>query len=186
KTHKLDRSVRVDRKNKSVPQTLLLTKVSPSSISLRTAPSLRRDLRPPPHAVHGVIEIQDEEHGCSTMTMALRVYCAEAVKKARTRAVIDKMKSNVRTGTAEFGDEPLTSEEALLVLDDLLSLLTSLYERFARPDEVDAAVHKKLAAEFLSSTTPTSEHEDSLLERARGYASKPWTRMAGTVSNPVE
>jgi hypothetical protein len=132
-----------------------------------------------------VIEIQDEEHGCSTMTMTLRVYCA-AVKKSTSRNMIDKMKSNLRTDTAEFDDQPLTSEEALLVLDDLLSLLPSLYERFARPNEVDAAVHEKLAAQFETSTTPTSEHEDALLERARGYDDKPWKRLSGTVRDPVE
>ncbi|GMI21435.1 hypothetical protein TeGR_g6424 [Tetraparma gracilis] len=168
-TQSFARSIRVARTKMPFPQLLALTMARGGSASeIFFDPSTLR--RPLPHAVRGVFEVKEEKFGCSTLAMTIKM----ATKPQNTSLV-----ARVVTGGAlgENSDDAtegrvvhLSPEVAHLVADDLLQLLPLLYERFARPDEVDHAAWESLAAHFASS--PLGSASDTLLEAAMKYLLK--------------
>jgi hypothetical protein len=74
-----------------------------------------------------------------------------------------------------------------LIVDDLLSLVSCLFNLYSRCDEIDDAVEADLVKRFASpSTPPPTPAEDAVVEKARMYpGARRWARIKGTIREPV-
>jgi hypothetical protein len=79
-----------------------------------------------------------------------------------------------------------SEKEAHVLLDDLLSLTDILFNLFQRCDEIDYFTYELLADYFQDDNTRLSSDESALIKKARSYDNQAWTRMSGTVLEPVE
>ncbi|GMI30183.1 hypothetical protein TeGR_g3207, partial [Tetraparma gracilis] len=184
--HKFTRSVPLGTR-KSAKTELLhrLTLVSSSSttnggvsVAFSPTPSFSA---PPPHAVSGVIMLSAAPHGCTRCAMTARV---ETAGKGEKPSDGSATATGVETQTAAIGLQ-LRPEQAGAVLDDLLSLVSIMFNLCDRSDEVDVQVEKSFAEYFLATRTHPTAAENKMIERLLKFMDKPWERKAGTIMEPV-
>ena len=80
----------------------------------------------------------------------------------------------------------VSSKDALLLLDDFLSLVAVLFSTYQRCSEIDSLVVAELATNFQTCTTPPTAAEKALIDKHATFGDKNWTRLKGTVREPVE
>jgi hypothetical protein len=80
----------------------------------------------------------------------------------------------------------VSSKGALLLLDDLLSLVAVLFSTYQRCSEIDALNYKALATHFRTCTTSPTAAEKALVDKHVTFGDKNWARLKGTVREPVE
>jgi hypothetical protein len=80
----------------------------------------------------------------------------------------------------------VSSKDALLLLDDFLSLVAVLFSTYQRCSEIDKLVLAELATRFRTSTTSPTAAEKALIDKHATFGDKNWTRLKGTVREPVE
>ncbi|GMI25387.1 hypothetical protein TeGR_g1751, partial [Tetraparma gracilis] len=79
-----------------------------------------------------------------------------------------------------------SSKDALLLLDDLLSLVAVLFSTYQRCSEIDTLVLAELATRFRASTTAPTVAEKALIDKSLANEDHDWARLKGTVTEPVE
>jgi hypothetical protein len=129
--------------------------------------------------------------------LSLKPYgCCEVAMTARMNKLAGA-RSSSSVGAAESGAIPssassllsggVSSKDAKLIVDDLLSLVPSLFNLYSRCDEIDDAVEADLVERFASpSTPPPTPAEDAIVDKARAYpGAQRWVRIKGTVREPA-
>jgi hypothetical protein len=122
--------------------------------------------------------------------------CCEVAMTARMNKLAGAHSSS-SVGAGESGATPSSSsspspggvsfKDARLIVDDLLSLVSSLFTLYSRCDEIDDAVEADLVKRFASpSTPPPTPAEDAIVDKARKYpGAQRWVRIKGTVREPT-
>jgi hypothetical protein len=83
----------------------------------------------------------------------------------------------------------VSKEQAPALLDDLLSLVPSLFKMYSRCDEVDKAVVERLGEEVKDGSREMARNEakeNDVIDRHLEFESKDWRRMLGTLKDAVQ
>ncbi|GMI32157.1 hypothetical protein TeGR_g11317, partial [Tetraparma gracilis] len=136
-------------------------------------------------AVSGAFLLAPSKHSTCTLTMTARISTGGGATDSTSTATAGVDSSTPMT-RAESRLRGFSSKDALLLLDDLLSLVAVLFSTYQRCSEIDTLVLVELAARFRASTTAPTVAEKALIDKSVAYENQDWTRLKGTVTEPVE
>ncbi|GMI42652.1 hypothetical protein TeGR_g12569, partial [Tetraparma gracilis] len=147
---------------------LLVATVSPDdSITISISPA-----SPSPNEINGVFLLTPVAHGCTAFSMAAKVNTASADKKrdakpsaGATTAMIEMQETASGISHAVSGLE-LRADQAAVILDDVLSLVPTMFKLYDRSAEVDEAALVGFADYFARAKVEPSAGERKLLATA--------------------
>lgn len=127
--------------------------------------------------VQGAFVLTTSEHGTCSLSMTARIITESAGNMARSASSINDTPS---------GLTQISSKDAHLLLDDLLSLVAALFRIYERCDKIDEAVHEALVKRIRADESAPSEAEGALVDKSVRFEDRKWSRIKGTVMDPVE
>jgi hypothetical protein len=80
----------------------------------------------------------------------------------------------------------VSSKDALLLLDDLLSLVAVLFSAYQRCGEIDGLEHDARVEHYRTFAAPPTAAEKALVDKHVAFSDRNWARLKGTVREPVE
>jgi hypothetical protein len=108
-----------------------------------------------------------------------------------TARIITESAGNMARSASSINDTPsgltqISSKDAHLLLDDLLSLVAALFRIYERCDKIDEAVHEALVKRIRADESAPSEAEGALVDKSVRFEDRKWSRIKGTLMDPVE
>jgi hypothetical protein len=146
---------------------LLVATVSPDdSITISISPA-----SPSPNEINGVFVLTPVAHGCTAFSMAAKVDTASADKKrdakpsaGATTAIIQETQEAASEDA--MSGRSLRTDQAADILDDVLSLVPTMFKLYDRSAEVDEAALVGFADYFARAKVEPSAGERKLLATA--------------------
>ncbi|GMI32785.1 hypothetical protein TeGR_g3036 [Tetraparma gracilis] len=157
----------------------------PSSPPASSTPSYSISFHPSSPAsiaVSGAFLLVPAARGTCALTMSARLAAGGGAAGPASRtglgrpAPVPRSESRLR----------VSARDALLLLDDLLSLVAVLFSACQRCAEIDGLVLGGLATHFRTSATAPTAAEKALIDKHVALGDKNWARLKGTVREPVE
>jgi hypothetical protein len=133
----------------------------------------------------GAFKLSPKPYGCCEVAMTARM---NKLAGAHSRSSVRAGESGaIPSSSSSPSSGGVSSKDARLIVDDLLSLVSCLFNLYSRCDEIDDAVEADLVKRFASpSTPPPTPAEDAIVDKARKYlGAQRWTRIKGTIREPV-
>jgi hypothetical protein len=118
--------------------------------------------------------------------MTARISTGGGAATDSTSTATTGVDSSTPMARAESRLRGFSSKDALLLLDDLLSLVAVLFSTYQRCSEIDTLVLAELATRFRASTTAPTVAEKALIDKSLANEDHDWARLMGTVTEPVE
>ncbi|GMI36944.1 hypothetical protein TeGR_g9326, partial [Tetraparma gracilis] len=138
---------------------------------------------PSPNEINGVVLLTPVACGCTAFSMAAKMQTAVADKKrdarpsaGATTAMIEMQETASGISHAVSGLE-LRADQAAVILDDLLSLVPTVFKLYDRSAEVDEEALSSFADYFARAEVEPSTSERGLLAKAAEFNDGKWTWM---------